>query len=455
MTEHGILTLVSIFTYILETAIFCIFLRKIHKRPGYRLSAYDTALYIAGFLALAIVYLPSLYESALLERIAYRFLCYTLIIRSIKHPHITRAIYYALVFTSVHTAFMVFWTLPSFMPISRQWAPFGNPTGDAILIRVILKESFFLLIVTVFCRCFTFAPILEGMGIRNLLASTVLFSGVFIRYTLLSLQNVAVPSVISAYAGLVEMFSLVILVSVDHSQHRASAQKALVAEEAITRYRLESLQAQAKAEENLQAFRHDIKNHIISVSQLLDFDDIASAKEYLKVLLGITTFSGRVFHTGNEIVNGLLAQKAELAAANQIRLECNLDLSPLDYSDYGSFAICTIIGNVLDNAFEAAMKVENRDARFVALSSQESGGFISVTVSNSYNGITKRVGAYLTTTKSSGAHGLGLRNVTKVIRKYGGNMTFDDSDSFVFRITLLFPVHDKEVSGYADQNRDL
>ena len=87
MTEHGILTLVSIFTYILETAIFCIFLRKIHKRPGYRLSAYDTALYIAGFLALAIVYLPSLYESALLERIAYRFLCYTLIIRSLKHPH--------------------------------------------------------------------------------------------------------------------------------------------------------------------------------------------------------------------------------------------------------------------------------------------------------------------------------------------------------------------------------
>lgn len=108
--------------------------------------------------------------------------------------------------------------------------------------------------------------------------------------------------------------------------------------------------------------------------------------------------------------------------AEEKNIECTLDIvipKNLNISDEDAVII---LGNLLDNAIEACLKLENK--RYINVTLSYKCGLLFIVVSNSYNGIIKKSGKSFTSLKTDKSlHGLGLKNIQKVLKRYNG--TFD------------------------------
>jgi len=97
-----------------------------------------------------------------------------------------------------------------------------------------------------------------------------------------------------------------------------------------------------------------------------------------------------------------------------------------------------VLGNALENALEACKKLEDPEARFVAAEARIVNGQILLKIANAYNGtLNQRDGRYLTT-KNSSYHGMGLRNIQKVVDAYHGFVKMEHSGT-VFTLMAAFP----------------
>lgn len=73
--------------------------------------------------------------------------------------------------------------------------------------------------------------------------------------------------------------------------------------------------------EELRFFRHDIKNHMLSLSSLLEKEDISQAKSYIEALSDTLAATAKIVNTENYIFDAILAEKTEKAKARHIQVE--------------------------------------------------------------------------------------------------------------------------------------
>ena len=115
------------------------------------------------------------------------------------------------------------------------------------------------------------------------------------------------------------------------------------------------------------------------------------------------------------------------------------DLSP--FGAFSDFDLCTIFGNVLDNAVEACAQISNPQRRYIHLRRKELEGFYVFTLSNSYEGERKRTSAFFRSTKKDAdRHGYGLSNASAALERYGGVLSVtDQKEIHEFQVNLMLP----------------
>ena len=100
--------------------------------------------------------------------------------------------------------------------------------------------------------------------------------------------------------------------------------------------------------------------------------------------------------------------------------------------------ICLILGNLLENAVEAAEKVEGK--KYIKIQMKYDKNNLLLFVMNNYKGqLVKIKDKRLKSTKSdAGNHGVGLPSVYRAVHKYHGTVVVDDSVSerFLIRVVL-------------------
>ena len=97
-----------------------------------------------------------------------------------------------------------------------------------------------------------------------------------------------------------------------------------------------------------------------------------------------------------------------------------------------------MIGNLLDNAMEACLKVP-RERRFIRLYIARAKENLYIYVMNAADGSYRRQGGRYLSTKPSDSHGFGLQRIDKVIKKYQGYRTREDEGD-VFATEILIPL---------------
>lgn len=186
--------------------------------------------------------------------------------------------------------------------------------------------------------------------------------------------------------------------------------------------------------EDLQAFRHDLKNQFIAVSELIDTGKYDIVKEHIDKLSDRINVRTIYSTTGNTPIDAIVNYKLQNAVNEQIKVNAEIaapsDLE-IDISD-----IITILGNLLDNAI-CAVKQLPENERCLSFKLMYSQDRLLIQVSNPYiTEIQYENGEIISTKEDKKTHGFGLKNIEKAVEKYDGYMEINHENS-IFTVDIL------------------
>lgn len=190
-----------------------------------------------------------------------------------------------------------------------------------------------------------------------------------------------------------------------------------------------------KYNRNMSRYKHDMINHLDSVYGMLEKNEIEEAKHYLESISEKLNRVEAVINTGNSVIDVIYNAKASLAKSNHIVCRNNIVVPP--HLNIDSVDLSVILSNLLDNAIEASLKLEEN--RMIESHIHIYKGNLFISVKNNYNGeIISSHAVYLTTKKDSHEHGIGLKNVQHVVTKYNGTQNVEH-DEHTFTVSIMIP----------------
>lgn len=206
-------------------------------------------------------------------------------------------------------------------------------------------------------------------------------------------------------------------------------------ENAMLRQNLKAYASQleviSRSTAHIKALRHDMKHHINEMQILAGKNDVEGIRRYLSSMQEYIKTPDENIESGDVEIDSLLNYMLAQARKEQISVQTEVRL--LGVSQH-SFDINIILGNLLENAIEAARQVEEKKLSVII---KEEKGILKIHVENSYSGTLRQKGTkLLTTKKDSGLHGLGLGNVENIVRKYHGTMKIEKTDH-LFSVRIL------------------
>ena len=175
----------------------------------------------------------------------------------------------------------------------------------------------------------------------------------------------------------------------------------------------------------LHSLRHDMKNHLIVIDGYASQHNDRKIHEYIHNISEDLSLTNTV-DSGSHIVSALIAEKEDKAKSQNIRCEINISTPGINIDD---FSITTIIGNLFDNAITAASECEHGWIRF---SLTQTGSYMNIVVENSCSGNIIENNGEFTSTKNDKVlpHGIGIKNVRKVVSNLNGQIDFSYSSEY-------------------------
>lgn len=164
-------------------------------------------------------------------------------------------------------------------------------------------------------------------------------------------------------------------------------------------------------------FRHDWKNHMLLLQEMMKNEEYEKAENYFKELTATTSNSVLRIATGNELVDMILSTKMSTLEEMKVGLQCKGDFSKLQFMKHVD--CCILLSNLLDNAIEANERVSGQ--RYIALRAKITEGMLYLEIRNPMEGKLQLENDRIVTTKDEKEHhGIGLRNIYDMIEKYQG-----------------------------------
>ena len=186
----------------------------------------------------------------------------------------------------------------------------------------------------------------------------------------------------------------------------------------------------------LRRFRHDAKNLLLVLRSIVSEGKIEQAVDYIdKMQDTVETIKVKAFDTGNFIADALLESKYKAAIHDNIVMTVEGNI-PADRIEDVNLVI--LISNLVDNAIEAAKRVEGE--RKVEIHSILKKNIWILSVKNPcVRDVVIRENRIETTKEGKESHGFGLSNIERVAKKYGGNLKLScENRVFTARATLMF-----------------
>ena len=187
--------------------------------------------------------------------------------------------------------------------------------------------------------------------------------------------------------------------------------------------------------DNQKRKTHEYKNQISCIESLLDKKQYSKLEEYVKKIYGSLNNEPDAINTNNVIINAILNTKYQEADAKGIVFVFRVnDLSELKINDED---VVTILANLLNNAIEACETCE--DKKVIRFKFVKEDDMIIIAVKNTFNYDVVYENGEIKSTKISNVeeHGVGIKNVIKIIEKYGGAYVIEDKNKeFYFSIII-------------------
>jgi len=286
-----------------------------------------------------------------------------------------------------------------------------------------IKKQYVLMILTPILMLFLVDEYINSTIYGNA-ANIIDESGIIIyvnHYQMFVIQLLGIASlfcILFAYKKLLQNFrlstELSLLEQEEHSLNR-------YVEEAKARY------------EETKSFRHDIRNHIMVVRELLQKGKSKQALNYIVNMDDMAEELSFPCATNNPVVDILLGNKLGIAKSMEIDVCCLLTLPYPCFVRDIDFGI--ILSNALDNAIHACKNMDSDAEKYIRVTGHVQGDFILLEIENSFQG------------KGTFKKGTGLSNINTVAEKYHGAMSIKTQDtSFILSVLLIIPQQPESIS---------
>lgn len=150
-----------------------------------------------------------------------------------------------------------------------------------------------------------------------------------------------------------------------------------------------------------RSLRHDFKNHILIIGELLRKEQYQKAADYISKLDNTYEKTELKFHTGCPILDIIFTDKLS-ALADKVTIKCEA-VPEIDETD-----ICVIFANAVDNAVTAVSKLPDSE-RSIKITTKSRGELLFIELENSFDGNPFEIGT-------------GIENIISAAERYGGTV---------------------------------
>lgn len=189
--------------------------------------------------------------------------------------------------------------------------------------------------------------------------------------------------------------------------------------------------------ENMEFIRrkcHDLKRQL----RALEIAGEGERQAVLEETRRAAEFYDAIVHTGSEVLDTLLTEKSMLCANRGIRLSCTVNAKEL--GGIGAVDLYTMLSNALDNAIECVERLSDGEKKTVSFSMTTRGRMLCIAVENYYEGVIEMRNGYPVTSKADKAeHGVGVRSIHTLARRYGGDIRVSTEDQ-IFLLQVMVPL---------------
>lgn len=186
----------------------------------------------------------------------------------------------------------------------------------------------------------------------------------------------------------------------------------------------------------LRRMKHDLRNNYVLEMGYLEKGEYGLLMEHYQRQLGELTRNREMLHTGNIGIDSIVSYKLKEAEKLKIKVERTIEITgkvTLSHIDLN-----ILIGNLMDNAIEAVRALDEHD-RKISLLIRTDQTALYLEISNPFKGEPHRDrdGNFLTAKADKLRHGLGLKEVKEIVRKYEGHMeTGTEKNTFSVKILV-------------------
>jgi|GEM_PF-6829260 len=187
---------------------------------------------------------------------------------------------------------------------------------------------------------------------------------------------------------------------------------------------------QQEQESELRSFRHDLKNHLSLIAELIQSEKYEELQKYMDSI-SLKLEETRAIHTNNALADALFSYYAKKAKKSGIRLSITGAFPSQIYID--SLDLCNLLGNLMMNAYEAAEKTTTKE---ITLTIKDENQLLCITEINSTADTS-----LISKKRDSKNHGIGIRTMHSVVNKYNGTLKYStlsnaDNNQVMVQITL-------------------
>ena len=192
----------------------------------------------------------------------------------------------------------------------------------------------------------------------------------------------------------------------------------------------------------LKIYNHDFKNILLNIKDSIEIGDNEKAKEIIlefdEKVQYVTNYNKKL--SNNSLVNALLNRLCEECNSNNILFDSDCYI-PINIS-ITNLELVNIFNNLSSNAFEACIKQDDTDLKWIKFKSYVKEDNLVIYQNNSFNGCIKfRNDRLITTKKNKKFHGIGVESIKHIVNESKGMVFINvDKEKREFKFLIKIPL---------------
>ena len=181
---------------------------------------------------------------------------------------------------------------------------------------------------------------------------------------------------------------------------------------------------------------HDMGNYLQTIETLALEENNEKIVDIIDSLNRHIVKVGEEHYCNHQILNAILNGKKQEALIKKVDYNVYVELG-FEKPEVEDIDLISIMSNLIDNAIEAANKCPNGFVD-VQMYKANDGRFTTIKITNNYlEQPVEKDGEFITRKQNPTMHGIGIRNVKKIVERYGGwtNIEYGEGE---FCVTIMF-----------------